>query len=170
VPKRGDLRHPDRRGEQPTDVARYNARERARLKIIRRLGLDVGYDGPLSARGLPTALGDFILDQWRRDDSVSSTEKVDRLIEALRLAPSVALRNLEDYLVALEVEWGGLTHVERKSLYFQSLGFEIKEIARLEGVGENAVKERLRRARRKLGAMSTTQAVAIAIRKGWLWH
>lgn len=150
------------------DRAAYE-RVRRRKGAIDRLALTLEYDGKLSARGLPMALGEFILDRWRSDDSASSAEKVERLLEAIRLTPEVGERELNDYLKTLENEWNGLTYQERRVLYLTSLGFQIKELARLDGVSIDAIKERLRAARRRLGAQNTTHAVAIAIRKGLLW-
>lgn len=152
----------------PYDREAYEAIKRRR-RAIERLALNVGYDGPLTDRGLPTALGQFIIDRWRSDDSASSNEKVERLLDALRAAPEVAERELDHYLELIDDAYEGLSVKERRALYFTSLGFQVKEQARFDGVTHDAIKERLRAARRKLGATTTTQAVAIAIRKGLLW-
>lgn len=157
-----------RKGPHRYDRDEY-LRARRRAKAIERLALALNHDGPMTGRGAPQALGDVILDRWRSDDSASSHEKVERLLEAIRLTPEVAERDLRLHLERLEAEWAGLAHQERRALYLISLGFQNKEIARLDGVTQDAVKERLRRARVRLGASNTTHAVAIAIRRGLLW-
>ena len=136
---------------------------------MRRLARKLGYTGPRNGRHLPTALGEFILQRWKDDDSEESYEKVERLLSAIRAHPEVAEREIDQYLEALDTEFDGLSMDERKTLYFVSHGYQTKEIARFEEVTESAVKERLRSARRKLGVYTTTEAVAICIRKGWLW-
>jgi DNA-binding CsgD family transcriptional regulator len=151
------------------DKRRYD-NDMRRKRAMKRLGLLLTYDGPLNDRGLPTALGDWILHRWRADDITSSEAKVDRLLAALRAHPEVAEKDLKAYLEQLDVAFDGLTVVERRALYFASQGFQAKEMARMDGVTTEAIKQRLRSARRKLGAVDTTQAVAIAIRRGLLWH
>lgn len=152
---------------------RYNRAEyeaiRRRKKAIERLSLALDYEGPVSNRGIPLALGDFILERWRADDSASAHEKVERLLSALQAHPEVAEREIDGYLKAFDDELAGLTHQERRALYFSSLGFMAKHVARLDDVTEDTVKMRLARARRKLHAVNTPHAVAIAIRKGLLW-
>jgi DNA-binding CsgD family transcriptional regulator len=144
-------------------------RAMARKQAINRLALALDYEGPVTNRGVPTALGDFILQRWRTDDSASSYEKVERLLDALQAHPDVAEREIDSYLPAFDDAMEGLTHQERRGLYFASQGFQLKHVAVLDGVTEDAVKARLTRARRKLHAVNTAHAVAIAIRKGLLW-
>jgi DNA-binding CsgD family transcriptional regulator len=57
-----------------------------------------------------------------------------------------------------------LTKAEKRDLYLASLGFSIKEIAKVRGVTHNGVEYNLRRARIKLEAQNITEAVARAIR------
>jgi DNA-binding CsgD family transcriptional regulator len=152
---------------------RYDRREyeatRRRKRAIERLGLALDYDGPVSNRGIPLALGDFILERWRIDDTASAHDKVERLLDTLGAHPEVAAKEIDQYIRAFDDTLHGLTHQERRALYFASLGFQIKQQAAFDGVTEDAIKARLTSARRRLRAVNTTHAVAIAIRKGLLW-
>jgi DNA-binding NarL/FixJ family response regulator len=151
------------------DRAAYT-RTMRRKRAINRLAIALDYDGPLTDRGVPQALGEFILHRWRSDDSTHAHEKVERLLEALRAAPEVAEREIEEYLARLDMEFDGLTTMERRTLYFLSVGFVPKQIAKFEGVSDQAIKERMRKVYRKLGVHSSTHAVAYCIRRNWLWH
>lgn len=130
---------------------------------MERLGLLVDYDGPLTDRGLPKALGDWILQRWRNDPS-SAESKWSRLLDALAAAPEVAERDID--VAAGEKP---ISHIEARTLYLLSLGFAPKQIAALDGVSIDAIKMRTLSARRKLGAANTVHAVAIAIRRELLW-
>lgn len=59
-----------------------------------------------------------------------------------------------------------LTKVERRTLRLVANGSTYEEVAALEGVSRETVKTRLQAARKKLGARSTTHAVALAQRAG----
>jgi DNA-binding CsgD family transcriptional regulator len=157
-----------RKGPHRYDRTEYE-RDRRRKRAIERLSLALDYEGPVSNRGIPLALGEFILERWRTDDSASSHRKVERLLSVLDAHPEVALSEIDGYLQAFDDAMEGLTHQERRALYFASQGFMLKHVAKLDGVTEDAVKARLTRARKKLRAVNTAHAVAIAIRKGWLW-
>lgn len=130
---------------------------------MKRLGLLVDYEGPMTDRGLPKALGDWILQKWKNDPRPAE-EKWGRLLNALQAAPEVAERDID--VAAGEMP---LSIIERRTLYLLSLGFVTKQIAVFDGVSVEAIKERLRSIRRKLGAENTTHAVAIAIRREMLW-
>lgn len=134
-----------------------------RKRALERLGLLADYDGPLTDRGLPKALGDWILQRWR-NDAASPEQKWGRLLDALGAAPEVAEKDID--IAAGEPP---LTHIERRTLYLLSLGFAPKQIARFDEVSDEAIKLRLRSARARLGATNTLHAVAIAIRRGLLW-
>jgi DNA-binding CsgD family transcriptional regulator len=134
-----------------------------RRRALERLGLLVDYDGPLTDRGLPKALGDFILQRWKNDPTPAA-EKWGRLLNVLEIVPQVAEKDID--IAAGEPP---LTHIERRTLYLLSLGFAVKQIAQFDGVSQDTVKERLRRARARLGATNTLHAVAIAIRRELLW-
>lgn len=136
-----------------------------RRRAMDRLGLLIDYDGPLTDRGLPKALGDFILKRWRNEDRLVASQKWARLLDAVDAAPEVAERDIK-----AAVGEQPLSVVERRTLYLLSLGFVTKQIAAFDQVSEDAVKARLLRARRELNAINTTHAVAIAIRREMLWH
>jgi len=140
------------------------ARSKARLDAMRRLNLLVDYDGPTTAIGLPKALGDVILQRWRGEPDHPGWE---RLAEALQLSPTTLEKDLKHVLN--DDKDSPISHLERRTLYLLSLGFVPKQIAQFDEVGPEAVKERLRRARSKLGANSSLHAVAIAIRRELLW-
>jgi DNA-binding CsgD family transcriptional regulator len=59
-----------------------------------------------------------------------------------------------------------LTWIEVEALCFAANGYTTREIAAEVGVSYESVKSRLARAMRKLGAVSTTQAVALALATG----
>lgn len=59
-----------------------------------------------------------------------------------------------------------LTPVEVRTLELFAIGLRTKQIACLEWVTVDTVKERTKSARRKLGAKNTTHAVALAWRQG----
>lgn len=134
-----------------------------RRQAMERLGLLVDYEGPLTDRGLPKALGDWILQRWRNDPDTTE-HKWGRLLAALDAAPEVAEKDID--VAAGEHP---LSYLERRTLYLLSLGFSPKQIARFDGVSLSAIKERLRHARIRLEAANTTHAVAIAIRREMLW-
>lgn len=131
---------------------------------MERLGLLVDYEGPLTDRGLPKALGDHILQRWKNDDRALSSQKWARLLDAIGSVPEVAERELKSAM-GEDI----LTITERRTLYLISLGFVPKQIAEYDGVSYFAIKERLRSARQALDANNTTHAVAIAIRRELLW-
>lgn len=137
---------------------------RKRRNALKRLGLLVDYDGPLTDRGLPKALGDWILQRWRNDPAATETKWL-RLLDALQAAPEVAEKDID--VAAGEAP---ISIVERRTLYLLSLGFAPKQIAHFDQVTEEAIKARLKSARNKLGAANTLHAVAIAIRRNLLWH
>ena len=60
----------------------------------------------------------------------------------------------------------GLTVSERSALQGLAEGLSQDEIALRDGVTRDAVKKRIERARKTLGALNATQAVAIAVMKG----
>lgn len=147
---------------RPYDKKGYDSTVRRR-RAMERLGLLVDYDGPLTDRGLPKALGDWILQRWRNDPS-NAESKWARLLDALAAAPEVAERDID--VAAGERP---ISHIEARTLYLLSLGFAPKQIAALDGVSIDAIKTRTLSARRKLGAANTVHAVAIAIRRELLW-
>jgi len=57
---------------------------------------------------------------------------------------------------------------EERALRLAAMGLTAPEAARLAGVGRETLKAQLKAARRKLGASTTTEAVAIAIREGFI--
>jgi len=61
-----------------------------------------------------------------------------------------------------------LTDRELECLAHASNGHTARQTGILEGLSEKTIKSYLGAARRKLGAVSTTHAVAIAIREGLL--
>lgn len=144
------------------DRAAYERTAR-RKRAMERLGLLVDYEGPMTDRGLPKALGNWILQRWRNDPTAAEV-KWGRLLRALRAAPEVAERDID--VAAGETP---ISLIERRTLYLLSLGFSPKQIARYDGVTQEAIKQRLRHARLQLGAANTTHAVAIAIRREMLW-
>lgn len=119
--------------------------------------------GPID-RAVADALGNFILERWLADDSDSAEAKWERLLDALRSSPLVAERTIDLYVRSGR----GLAPRHRRTLYLLSIGFAPKQIAFVVGLTEHAIKEHLREARYLLGATTTTQAVAIAIRRGLL--
>jgi DNA-binding CsgD family transcriptional regulator len=141
------------------DKAAYE-REARKSRAIKRLALALDYEGPFTDRGVPKALGDFILERWKSDTSSSAHDKVERLLEAIRAAPEVAEREI-NRLYETDSE---LTMLERRTAYLLSIGFVPKQIAIFHGVSHDAIKERLRSARRKLEAENSTHMVAKAIR------
>lgn len=70
------------------------------------------------------------------------------------------------YLMSAVGTHAGLTTSERSALQGLAEGLSQDEIALRDGVTRDAVKKRIERARKTLGAANTTQAVAIAVMKG----
>ena len=64
---------------------------------------------------------------------------------------------------------GSLTEAERLTLQAFASGCQRREAAVVLGVTPEAVKSRLLRARRTLGAKNTTHAVALAFRRGLIY-
>jgi NarL family two-component system response regulator YdfI len=61
-----------------------------------------------------------------------------------------------------------LTTSEQQILQLTAEGHTAKHIARAMGISEHTVKYHVKSIHRKLGVASRTQAVAIALRNGWL--
>jgi DNA-binding CsgD family transcriptional regulator len=146
------------------DQAAYRRTVRSKA-AINRLCLAIDYDGPMTDRGLPKALGNWILQRWMNDHAQTAQEKWERLLEVVDAHPEVAEREIK----RLSSE-DPLTLQSRRVLYLLSIGFAPKQIAALDGVSLQAVTERTRRGRQQLGAKNTTHAVALAIRRELLWH
>ncbi|MDN5789122.1 autoinducer binding domain-containing protein, partial [Pseudorhodobacter sp.] len=70
------------------------------------------------------------------------------------------------YLISAVGKHAGISASERSALQGLAEGLNQDEIALRDGVTRDAVKKRIERARRTLGAANTTQAVAIAVMKG----
>jgi DNA-binding CsgD family transcriptional regulator len=59
---------------------------------------------------------------------------------------------------------------EREVLTLLAAGDTSAEVARRLGIGEETVQTHVRRSMAKLSARTRTEAVAIALRAGWLHH
>jgi LuxR family transcriptional activator of conjugal transfer of Ti plasmids len=117
--------------------------------------------GRMAAFTLATSLRQTEFDQlddvWR--DVVHQVGVYFHVHVDTRLDPSLASRR------RVESE---LTQRERQCLGWTSQGKTVADIAVLVGIGERTVVFHLENARRKLGAMSIAQCVAIALRRGLL--
>lgn len=97
-------------------------------------------------------------------------EKQDLLLAAV--APSPTVYFVAESARPLIEQWGGasnpspLTEAETEALEWSACGLSQAAIASIQGVSHEGLKSRLESARRKLGAVSTLNAVAIAMRRG----
>lgn len=147
--------------------------------LVMLAGAEIERDGARIGRGV---VGAASLLLPRQDRRVHRDEWIDHLSEAgdrgmrpLLTALSIAV--LAAPLLAVLLRYGRqalrpkvarLSTVERSALAGLARGEDVREIARNLGVGRRMVRAALRSARRRLGARTREEAVAIALTEGIL--
>jgi DNA-binding CsgD family transcriptional regulator len=149
--------------------------------LVRRVGAGTSSVGRTSHDSAPTALtrrqfteneisarAERALELWRTDTSGRGEEAFDRLLADMAHLPLVESYDVERTYryVHRDAERLAPTPAQLRSLEQAARGLSAKEAATELGLSVHTIKSERAGARISLGAHSTTEAVATAIRRG----
>jgi DNA-binding CsgD family transcriptional regulator len=125
---------------------------------------------------------DTLLQRWLADESDRAERAWDNLINAIRKAPNIPLHDLDKWIeLNHQLPRTGrddrrprpkivdkLTKRQEQVLQMYASGLSREEIGQRLGISPETVKNHFARARYRLGALTSANAVAIAIREGFI--
>ncbi len=147
-----------------SDVAAARLREEAVAYGVGPYGFSAPIHGPTGERGLLTVASTEEAGEWR-SIAFGAHGEFGLIAAALQQR---TLQMLGAWPPSMKGGLTPLTEAETAALSLLAAGEGHEAAAARLGVTERAFRARLARARRRLGARTATQAVALATRRGWL--